>query len=331
MKHFTEPTGLFVIEIPTEWQYKNAAVGYEEVSPFGFELYEKPVGAFQISCYPNPHPRSPDDPRIRRYDERNLPFLETDMHDDEFNMHLWHCAVENMLLMAKYIYEPHLHTAEVIATELGKVKLALASLTLVSPGKRELALDLDRYEKFMAALGASFDLRNSARERGCLVELIVVLANQIDAYLRLCLTMKKQLDLATNDLDVSLLYQGPSDKPILEREVYRRAEKAGIIDESLFQQLEILYGQRNRIVHRYIISDIRTTEMYNIAEQYEKAFESVRLQVEQLENQQFAAHIGIYGGPRDPQSPHSESDVTFMMSMINDKHLLDHFKREIEP
>jgi hypothetical protein len=51
MKYFTEPKGIFIIKIPVEWQYKNVAVGIDEISPFSFELYENNTGAFQISCY----------------------------------------------------------------------------------------------------------------------------------------------------------------------------------------------------------------------------------------------------------------------------------------
>ena len=34
LKYFTEPSGRFVIKIPTEWQYKNIEVGHEQISPF---------------------------------------------------------------------------------------------------------------------------------------------------------------------------------------------------------------------------------------------------------------------------------------------------------
>jgi hypothetical protein len=51
MNYVTEPRGKFIIQVPLEWQYKNVAIGFEETSPFGFQLYENEVGALQISCY----------------------------------------------------------------------------------------------------------------------------------------------------------------------------------------------------------------------------------------------------------------------------------------
>jgi len=53
MKHWTEPNGVFLIQIPIEWQYTNTAVvGGVEEPPFSFEPYDGPVGCFQVSCYP---------------------------------------------------------------------------------------------------------------------------------------------------------------------------------------------------------------------------------------------------------------------------------------
>lgn len=53
MKHWTEPNGILLIKIPTDWQYLNSGLSdYEEKSPYGFQPYENPIGCFQLSCYP---------------------------------------------------------------------------------------------------------------------------------------------------------------------------------------------------------------------------------------------------------------------------------------
>ncbi len=52
-KHWTEPNGIFIINIPANWQYKNAVFeNIEEKSPYSFEQYENSAGCFQLSCYP---------------------------------------------------------------------------------------------------------------------------------------------------------------------------------------------------------------------------------------------------------------------------------------
>lgn len=39
MKHWTEPNGIFLIQIPIDWQYLNSGLSdYEEKSPTGFNL-----------------------------------------------------------------------------------------------------------------------------------------------------------------------------------------------------------------------------------------------------------------------------------------------------
>lgn len=51
MKFFTHPDGIFEIRIPLDWHYKNDIVGYENKSPFSFELFQNTQGCFQISCF----------------------------------------------------------------------------------------------------------------------------------------------------------------------------------------------------------------------------------------------------------------------------------------
>lgn len=47
MKHWTEPNGIFLIQIPTGWQYLNSVVeGEEEKSTFSFQPYENANGCF---------------------------------------------------------------------------------------------------------------------------------------------------------------------------------------------------------------------------------------------------------------------------------------------
>src|SRR5258706_406648 len=224
MKYFTEPNGKFAIKIPVEWQYKNGIHNMGHVSPFGFQLYEKPVGAFQISCYPTGDRKF--DPSIR-----------------------------------------------------------------IQKGNT---------------------------------------ANLIDAYLRQSLLMKKQIDLKTNEIDIVFLYQGDEDKTITERQIYNLSKDQGLTSQALFDKLETLYKKRNKIVHRYIISDLKTNELLDIFDEYEIVCEEVRLVLKKMEDLQFREKIGIHGGQRDPREEHSPEAINFLMSLVNDKHLLTGLKRDIQ-
>lgn len=306
MKYFTEPNGKFIIKIPAEWQYKNIEIGHEEISPFSFELYDNPVGGFQLSCYSkiekpiNPHIK------IQNVDTNNLELLEHRMDGGGFNMHLWYATVADHIFMAKYIYDTLKQNEPEIQIELEKVKAALSTLQLLSSEKRLLAVELDKYEKFMASLSASFDLKNKALENHSLIELLIIIANQIDAYLRMAIVMKKQLQDRTNSIDIALLFQSENDSPIMERKIYHQASDLGIIDQTTYDKLEELYKERNKVVHRYIITEFKTSFLYQIVYEYETVCETVRLALNVIEDLQFKEGIGIHGNERNPNDEPSE-------------------------
>lgn len=145
MKYFTNPTGQFVIKVPIEWQYYNVAAGHKEDSPYSFVPYEDPenAGVFQISCY-LANERTPKS-NLQPADKDNLDFIEKRMDDDEMNMHLWFCTVQDHVVMAKYIYSKKHENTPRIKEELEKVKLALSKVAYISESNRDRVLSLDRY------------------------------------------------------------------------------------------------------------------------------------------------------------------------------------------
>jgi hypothetical protein len=328
MKYFTEPNGKFVFELPIEWQYKNVLIGYEECSPFSFELYNNPIGAFQISCYPIKNINSNQNNIKQEADKDNLEFTTQRMDDDDFNCHLWFCAVDDHAFIAKYIYQKKRENIPRIKKELKKVEKTLSTLMFISTKNRKLALELDRFEKFHFSLAASFDLKYQAIKNNSLIELIVIIANQIDAYLRLSIMMAKQLKNKNNDIDQKYFYQGDSDKAIMERAIYKEALVMDIITNELFQKLESVYKKRNKIIHRYIISDLRTRDLKVIASDYEDICEEVRLKLAALEKLQFSEKIGIHA-TLDPARKKDQNHEKLVFSGVNDKHLIRKFKREI--
>jgi hypothetical protein len=330
MKFFIDPDGKFVMKIPIEWQYKNIAIGHEQVSPFSFQLYEKPVGAFQISCYSNKEKQLNKTVEVQKFNSNNLQFMTRRMDGGGFNVHLWYAIVEDHMFMANYIYDSAKEQNPAIATELEKVELALSTLELLSIDKRPLAIEIDKYEKFIASLAASFDLKSKAIKNESLIELLIIIANQIDAYLRMAIVMKKQLADKTNRINMQLLFQGENDPPIMERKVYRQALDIGIIDQCIFDKLENLYKERNKVVHRYIITEFKTRFLYQIAYDYELVCETVRQALKEVEDLQFREGVGIHGNGRNPDEEPTESDRQFIFSQINDKHLIEELYRQVK-
>jgi len=331
MKYFFEPTGQFVIKIPTEWQYKNVAVRYKESSPFSFELYENSVGAFQISCYSEEEKPNIRKGKIQNYNTQKLEFSKSRLDDDEFNMHLWYTAVEDHFFIAKYIYDKKRENEQEVKIELEKVEKSLSTLELISPDLKNRAIEYDKYEKFMASLCASYDLKNKAIENKSIIELLIIIANQIDAFLRMAIVLKKQIENKTEQIDITLLFQGENDSPIMERKIYKQAKDLFIIDSETYNKLEELYIERNKVVHRYIITDFKTRDLFQIVYDYENISETVRLSLKTIEDIQYAEGIGIWGGSIDPSEEPDEKYINLLFSQVNDKHLMTEFKRQINP
>lgn len=330
MKYFTNPIGQFVIKIPIEWQYYNVAAGYKEESPYSFVPYEEPsgAGAFQISCYPASE-RTPKD-NLQPADKDNLEFIEKRMDDAEMNMHLWFCTVQDHVLMAKYIYPKALSSSPRIKEELKKVKTALSKAAYISENNRPRVLALDRYYKFHAALAASFDLKESALESRALIEFILIVASQIDSYLRLCIVMKKQLNDRTDEFEEKYFYQGEKCKPITERAIYKEAKDLGVLSNENYESLSALYDLRNKIVHRFIISEIKTRDLVDIALDYDAASEEIRLSMKKLEDLQRHSKVGIYKDSAAADDEIDRDEVKFLFANVNDKHLLKKYKRSLD-
>ncbi len=151
----------------------------------------------------------------------------------------------------------------------------------------------ERFAGFMRSLVATVELRDRAATQGCFVEFVVLSAALIDGILRIGLSLRHQLDTGTGEVLLDLLHQGESDAAVTERTVFRRAREAGVIDGSLLDELNGLYGERNRVVHRYVISSITTKDILDIALRYEAATDRVGDAIAALEDEQVRRGVGM--------------------------------------
>lgn len=329
MKYFTHPEGIFEIKIPLDWHYKNEVAGIGNESPFSFELFEEANGCFQISCYhKSEKPLNPSLPK-HDYNTTNLKFIPAELPDSsEFKILLWATIAGDYFFMAKYIYHPNEVDTKVVEEQLVKVESSLATLMCLSEDRREFAIGFDRFEKFNASLGASFDLKMKAMKNLSFIELIIISANQIDAYLRLCIVFKFQIEENSLLFKLEYLFQGEKDKPLMEKKIYDKAKEINIISEEQHAKLYLLYDRRNKVVHRYIITDIKTKELLDIGYEYELLCEEIRLVLRDIETEQFDKKIG-YHGQKDPHRGKDKNHVDELFSMVNDKHFYKEFHRDI--
>lgn len=322
MKIFTEPQGRFIIQIPSEWQYVNSILRLKESSPYMFEYYPKKIALLQLFFLTAQEigPTSLDLP-IQHYDTQNLDYLRIISTEGIKNIHEWCAYVEDHVIFAKYSFDTKNQEKQEIKDELVKVELALATLQVVRPELRVLAVENDRYKKFVGSVGALLDLKGKAMQNKSFIETLMLTANEIDAYLRLAIVIKKQIDEKSDRIDLSFLFQAEDDAPIHERKIYKKAKDEMIIALETFDKLEELYNERNRVVHRYVISDIKTVHLYKIVSDYILICRTVKEALIKLEELQFETKIGIHKNSWDPKEKMSEDSRKHFISLIKEKHL----------
>lgn len=325
MKNFIEPNGAFILEIPDEWSNVNAFMDDPYKDLYSFELFDNSVGCFQISCKNIsigniPNLISKSKLKIQSIGKDDLAFAERIIYADKFDVILWMAVVEDNFILSKYVYDKHKRGSEIINVEIAKSKSALSSFFVIDPRYRNEYLSSERFETFMISLLASTDLSNRAYKNSSSIEIVVLLANQIDALLRLCLILNEQIINKTNIINTELLFQAESDKPVMEKKVYKMALDNNIITDDIFNKLNDLYNMRNKVIHRYIITDIKTREVMKLSIDYSFMENVIGKIVVEFEQKQFIQKIGIYGTDVPPDKPLNEASKSKLLSSLKEKH-----------
>jgi hypothetical protein len=96
-----------------------------------------------------------------------------------------------------------------------------------------------------------------------------------------------------DDIDEQWVYQGPNDKKKSEKDIYQKAKSLGIIDEVIYNKLFTLYEDRNRVVHRFIISEITLAEVEDIAFRYYQIMNEINRIIYEIEQEQIKRGVGM--------------------------------------
>ena len=314
MKAFVDPLEQFVINIPEEWYFTTSFKVSEQ--PYGFEPYEERNAAFRISFKKITEKTIKLNIERQPLGQSNLKFVisETD------NVKTWLTNTENdYIVIISLVYENTLNP-EQKRSYLDLADRAGQSFLLFTEDSKKTILPLIRWNNFMLSYTASIDLANRAYEKNSFVELVVILANQIDAVLRQSITLSNQLKNGSNFIDVGLIYQKEADKPTMEKTVYKKALDEGVIDSTVFDELTRLYKIRNKVVHRYIISDLRSNDVIELVGNYGKLYEKLSDDVIELEQRQFNEKAGIFNTDIRPGSNVNDEHIKSLIYRIRDKH-----------
>lgn len=178
----------------------------------------------------------------------------------------------------------------------------------------------DKFYNFMKGLGAASQLLYLSKNKGCFIECVCLSATIIDASLRIGIILKHQLDTKTNIILNDLMFQSDEDKIVSERQVYKKALFAGVINQDIYDKLEFLYKQRNKVVHRYIISEITTEKIILIAQEYDDVIDSIKKCLDELEIRQINEGIGMTKSGREVPIMTLMNNEKIMNDMIREKH-----------
>ncbi len=148
-------------------------------------------------------------------------------------------------------------------------------------------------DSFMKGYSGAVELYKRANDNGYFIESVCLGASVIDGALRMGLNLKHQIETKSSEIIIPFLMQKEDDKIIPERQIYKFALKNEIITSELHEKLGALYNDRNRVIHRYIISEITTGQVLDIAIKYEQAIHEVNKAIYKLEREQIEIGVGM--------------------------------------
>ncbi len=198
-----------------------------------------------------------------------------------------------------------------------EVRKVLASVIFIKEQFRQIVITKRRFDLYMSSIATIIVLKNKAIERDSYIEYVVFSANHIDALLRLSIILTDQITNKNDHIDLKLLFQSDTDKAIMERTIYQKCLEKKIINKVLFDELERLYKERNKVIHRFIITDIRTEDIYDLAFEYQNLFRKINSIITSLEAEQIKLKIGVWGN--HPQIGLSDEEKTVLLTKIKDK------------
>jgi len=172
----------------------------------------------------------------------------------------------------------------------------------------------------MNGFAAANILMNRAGNNGCFVEYVCLATSVIDAQLRTGLILQHQLESNSNEIPSELVFQGEDDKMISERSIYTRSLEKGVLSQLEFDRIEDLYKRRNKVVHRYIISEITTDQVLQIANEYQQMIDEICKIIYRIEEKQIERGVGITVSDKNVPVTLRNKTKELIKEMAKEKH-----------
>lgn len=313
MKRFIDEKGTFEIKVPATWKY---SIKNEKVHTFQeYEIWKS--DAFQLSI------NTLDSKDKKRNFENitkslivekigELDFLKLpDNGDDEFTTKTWIRQFGDKMVTFTLTH-PNNPDKELdsrsIEDKIEMVHSILKEFKLIAPEKSSQVINSYRFDMFLQGVGATGLILSKAVENKAFIEATCVLASQIDALLRVGIILKNQINNNNSEIETDWIYQGLNDKKKSEKDIYTKAKELRIIDQSIFDELYRLYDDRNRVIHRFIISEITLAEVEEIAYKYYQKQQEINKVIYNLESEQIKLNVGMTRADNDGQNKDNHLD-----------------------
>jgi hypothetical protein len=316
MKSFIDSEERLIIKIPEDWFFVTDQYnGDVSMQPFGFEPYHDRNAAFQIS-YADIQSKKKIEIDPQPKGKNNLSYIENEFE----GIKTWVTNIEGGgVVVITFTYDKSICDKQK-KIGLKNASESVKSLLIFDDTSKERILPNVRWNRFMISYAASMDLTNRAYTNCSNIELVVLLANQLDAVLRQSIILKKQIVDLTDEIDISLIYQKETDKPIMEKKIYEMALTNAVINQEMYDDLVRLYDVRNKVIHRFVISDLRSNDIIQLVWSYSLIYDKLGDDLNSLEQTQFKNQIGIYKTGARPDRLMSEKMMKSLIAKIRDKH-----------
>lgn len=298
MKKFIEKNGIFEIEIPITWKY---SLMNDRIHTFNeYDVWKPDV--FQISI----NELDIQEKKINFLKKfENFPIIKInenefiqlpDSIDNKFTVKSWIKNINNKGIVFSFTYEnftnPELdsRTTEEKLTAVNKI---IDSFKLIDNTERISKLNIYRFEMFLQGVSATAAMLENAIKNKSFIEATCILASQIDALLRIGIVLQTQINNKNSEIDNEWIYQGTEDRKKSEKDIYKKSLDIGIISHKQFDELYKLYEDRNRVIHRFIISEITLAEVENISYNYYQQQQQINEIIYKIESEQIRLNVGI--------------------------------------
>ena len=326
MKRFIDEKGIFEIKVPTTWKHsiKNGKVHtFQEYEIWKSDAFQLSINLLDTEEKKRNFPNLTKSLTVEKIGEVDF-YRFTDTGNKEFTTKSWikQFGDKTVIFTLTHPNNPDQDLdSRTIEEKVETVQLILKEFKLIEDGKSIDVINSYRFDMFLQGVGATALILSKAIENKAFIEATCVIANQIDALLRIGIILKNQITNGNSEIEIEWIYQGLSDKKKSEKDIYKKALDLGIIDQTVFDELYVLYDDRNRVMHRFIISEITLAEVEEIAYKYYQKQQAINKIIFDLEAEQIRLNIGMTKIGDDKQS--KETHLEYIKGKIGKQNYFD--------